>query len=202
MSRRTAQRRSHTSRRKPLKRSRANNSAHEHESQCPSGQSGQVPEHIASTFVIAAEDARALGKNMAQRLFGIFDSTARSENLGPRGHRIERGFGLGSIGCSCEFDRIRGDPQRFVDAAHPGECQTHHFLIHRAARRVCTEVHYRTDARQSLEPVTRSTNGNECARPRDLCRQDDPVAQWIVVSHAAPCFYVQPLGHVELLQAQ
>jgi len=160
--------------------------------------------HCVSVSMIGAEDPRARGKGIAHHGFGLFDATNPADNLGLDARRADRLMGLLAIEISCEFHSIGGMPQRLFHSAHFSESQARIPAVDEANFLIPTPFHSRSDSRQNLERLAPSTHYIVVASPLDVARQDGSEMDWILIIHVLNCFggfFVQALGHVELLEA-
>mmetsp|Transcript_25557 Transcript_25557/g.101892 ORF Transcript_25557/g.101892 Transcript_25557/m.101892 type:complete len:177 (-) Transcript_25557:338-868(-) len=156
---------------------------------------------FASVFMFGAKEALVRSENMDQRGFSFVDSTNSGEELALHEHGVERLLGLGPKEKPCDVDGSGGKWQRFGKPAQFSEDRAHHLDVLHAST-ICAQFHHRSDSRQNLERIARSTDLKEGPSPHDLCGQDVRVIDWIVARHASACFFVQTLGNVELFAAQ
>mmetsp|Transcript_9781 Transcript_9781/g.39800 ORF Transcript_9781/g.39800 Transcript_9781/m.39800 type:complete len:110 (-) Transcript_9781:519-848(-) len=109
--------------------------------------------------MLRARDTRAFGKNVAQRLFGLFDSTNLGEMLTLHVHPAERFSRLWSIARSCECARLGSKRQRCFDAAQLSEYHTEHQrkpVVQAVVQKMIfiTPVCYWLDSYQNVESVS------------------------------------------------
>mmetsp|Transcript_25287 Transcript_25287/g.100792 ORF Transcript_25287/g.100792 Transcript_25287/m.100792 type:complete len:118 (-) Transcript_25287:309-662(-) len=117
--------------------------------------------------MFVAEETRARGHNMTEHRFGLFDPTNAGEKLGLDEHGVERTLRLRAMARSCDVHGIGSEWKSFFDPAHVGERGAHACVEVRAIHHMA-QGQPRSESRQNLECVARSTRLSESASPHNF----------------------------------